>query len=127
MRSLDINPPRILSQRFLTTIAVLIFGAIAVNELTSSIINNDTIGLVYIGLGVLLFIALLKILNDWRSGVLLFLAWLLFEDFARKFLGNNVVMFFGKDVLALLLYLSFYKACLRDKIKIFHAPFRLPL
>jgi hypothetical protein len=30
--------------------------------------------------------------NNWRNGVYLFLAWLLFEDFARKFLGNDMVI-----------------------------------
>src|SRR5437899_6647772 len=40
------------------------------------------------------------ILNNWRHGVYLFLAWLLFEDFARKFLGNNMAIYFAKDFLA---------------------------
>ena len=38
-------------------------------------------------------------LRDWRNGFYVFLVWLLFEDLVRKFLGNNLAIYFGKDVL----------------------------
>ena len=37
------------------------------------------------------------ILKDWRRGFVFFIAWLLFEDFARKYLGNGTVLW-QKDV-----------------------------
>jgi len=37
--------------------------------------------------------------------------------FARKYLGNNLAMFFAKDVLVVLVYISFYVAKKRRKGK----------
>jgi hypothetical protein len=53
-------------------------------------------------------IVLFQTLKNWRTGVILFIAWMLFEDLARKYLGNNMAVYFGKDVLAAACYLSFY-------------------
>jgi hypothetical protein len=53
-------------------------------------------------------IALVQTFKNWRTGVILFIAWMLFEDLARKYLGNNMAVYFGKDVLAVSCYLSFY-------------------
>ena len=39
-------------------------------------------------------------LADWRTGFYLFIVWLLFEDFVRKYMGNSTALFFGKDFLA---------------------------
>src|ERR1700722_3090945 len=58
----------------------------------------------------LLFVAgavAVAILDDWRRGFYILVAWILFEDFVRKYLGNNMAIFFGKDVLAIVLYISF--------------------
>ena len=57
---------------------------------------------------------MIAILNDWRRGVYLFVGWILFEDFARKYLGNNMAIYFAKDALAIILYLSFFRARLRQ-------------
>src|SRR5256886_8243267 len=67
------------------------------------------------------------ILNNWRHGVYLFLAWLLFEDFARKFLGNNMAIYFAKDVLVAVVYLSFFIASRRKEVALFRPPFLVPL
>lgn len=53
-------------------------------------------------------IVLFQTLKNWRIGVIFFIAWMLFEDLARKHLGNNMAVYFGKDVLAAACYLSFY-------------------
>jgi hypothetical protein len=55
-------------------------------------------------------VAGLAILVNWRNGTYFFLCWLLFEDFARKFLGNNMAIYFAKDVLLLFVYASFFVA-----------------
>jgi hypothetical protein len=67
------------------------------------------------------------ILNSWRRGLTIFLAWLLFEDLVRKYLGNNMALYFGKDVLAAVFYLSFFTAIRRGNIRLFKPPFRVPL
>jgi hypothetical protein len=50
------------------------------------------------------------IISDWRSGVYLFLVWLLFEDLVRKYMGNNMTIYFTKDALVGVTYLAFVKA-----------------
>src|ERR1700676_108174 len=57
---------------------------------------------------ILASIVLIQTLKNWRRGVLFFLVWMLFEDLVRKNLGNNMAVYFGKDVLAAACYLSFY-------------------
>ena len=66
-------------------------------------------------------------LNNWRVGVLLFIFWLLFEDLARKYLGNGLLLFFGKDVLAAIAYLSLWRAKRRGEVPWFRPPFIVPL
>ncbi len=67
------------------------------------------------------------ILNSWRNGVYFFLTWLLFEDFARKFLGNNMAIYFVKDFLALVVYISFLAAFRRKEVTSFRPPFLGPV
>src|SRR6267378_5952415 len=67
------------------------------------------------------------ILNNWRNGLYFFLIWLLFEDFARKYLGNNMAIFFAKDVLAAFVYLSFFLAYRRKEVTSFRPPFLVPV
>jgi hypothetical protein len=40
------------------------------------------------------------ILNDWRKGLYMFFGWLFVEYLARKYLGNNMAMFFEQAVQA---------------------------
>lgn len=55
------------------------------------------------------------------------MSWLLFEDFVRKFLGNNMAIYFGKDLLVLVVYISFFMAVRRKEVTIFRPPFLVPL
>ncbi len=66
-------------------------------------------------------------LQNWRTGFYLFLVWLLFEDLFRKFLGNNMFIYFGKDILVGITYLSFLVALKRRLEPRFRAPFGVPL
>ena len=79
------------------------------------------------GLSLVIVALVVHILNDWRSGVLLFLLWLLFEDLARKYLGNSMTVYFAKDFLVAIAYLSFYLAKRRREVDIFKFPFLVPL
>src|SRR5882724_6874423 len=79
-------------------------------ELTSWIVAGSDRTLIMFGLSLVVCALVIQILNDWRTGVLLFLIWLLFEDLARKYLGNSMIVFFAKDFLVGIVYLSFYFA-----------------
>ncbi len=46
-------------------------------------------------------------LASWRTGLYLFLGWLVLEDLLRKYLGNNMVLYFGKDALFALVVASY--------------------
>lgn len=69
----------------------------------------------------------LSILANWRMGLYLFLAWLILEDFARKFMGNNMLVYFGKDILVAIVYLAFLFARKRRSVAFFRPPFWVPL
>jgi hypothetical protein len=96
-------------------------------ELAQYILAGDFTGLAYIALGAVVVASLTAILSRWRTGLYVFLAWLVFEDLARKYLGNNMVIYFGKDALVAMVYLSFFLAYRRKEIQTFRLPFRLPI
>jgi hypothetical protein len=96
-------------------------------ELTSWIVAGSDQMLIMFGLSLVVCALVIQILNDWRTGVLLFLIWLLFEDLARKYLGNSMTVYFAKDFLIGVAYISFSIAKHRRRVENFKIPFRLPL
>jgi hypothetical protein len=92
-----------------------------------AIINNDPNSLAYLALVFLGGSVVVAVLNDWRRGLYFFVSWLLFEDFARKYLGNNMAIYFGKDFLVLLLYVSFFRERRMKRMERFKIPFQMPL
>ena len=96
-------------------------------ELASWIVAGSDQNLMMFGLSLVVVALVVHILNDWRSGVLVFLVWLLFEDLARKYLGNSMTVYFAKDFLVAIAYLSFYFAKRRGDVELFKAPFLVPL
>ena len=66
-----------------------------------------------------------KILSNWRLGFYSFLIWLLFEDLVRKYLGNNMAIYFAKDVLVGLTYIALFVDIRRGRATTFRPPFRL--
>lgn len=96
-------------------------------ELASWIVAGSDQMLIFFGLGIAVLAVMIHILNDWRSGVLLFLLWILFEDLARKYLGNSMTVYFAKDFLVGVAYLSFYMAKRRREVDNFRPPFIVPL
>ncbi len=81
--------------------------------------------LVIAGLVVLLLMG--RVLGNWRNGVLVFLAWLLFEDLVRKYMGNNMTVYFAKDVLVAVVYASFLRAAKSEALPKFRPPFLFSL
>lgn len=69
----------------------------------------------------------LAVLVRWRMGILLFLFWLTFEDLLRKYLGNNMYIYFVKDVLLAVVYGAFLVGVMRGREKIFRPKFWVPL
>jgi hypothetical protein len=114
-------------RRPLIVFGFLVVGAFAAYEISQYVINDDITSLVYAALCFVGAGVIVAILNDWRNGVYFFLSWLLFEDFARKFLGNNMAIYFAKDFLVLVVYLSFFAAFRRKEVPLFRLPFLMPL
>lgn len=104
--------------------ALAVFGAY---EAAGFILAGDMAGLVYVGLAFVLAAFVIAMLNNWRRGLYIFFAWLLFEDFARKYLGNNMAIYFAKDFLVGIVYLSFFLAWRRKEIQTFRPPFLIPV
>jgi hypothetical protein len=111
------------SGRNLLTVALI---ALAAYGCANFIIAGDLVGLYYGGLVVLGLVALVAILKDWRKGVYAFVAWIAVEDLIRKYLGNNMIIYFAKDFLALVLYLSFFIARRSTLTKVYRPPFLIP-
>jgi hypothetical protein len=106
---------------------VLIFAA-AAYEFSELVVAGDLMGFAYIGLLVVGGIFIIAILNNWRNGVYFFFSWLLFEDLARKYLGNNMAVYFAKDLLVAFVYISFILAVRRKKtVRIVRPPFFIPV
>ncbi|HLZ12502.1 MAG TPA: hypothetical protein VKP58_07940 [Candidatus Acidoferrum sp.] len=104
--------------------AMAIVGAY---EAANFILAGDTVGLVYVALAFVVGAFVIAMLNDFRRGLYIFLVWLLFEDFFRKYLGNDMLIFFAKDFLVAVVYLSFFLAWRRKQIQSFKPPFLMPL
>src|SRR5580698_2276274 len=97
-------------RRRLLGFGTLVVGAFAAYEAAQYVINGDITGLAYAALCLAGVAVVVAILHSWRNGVYFFLSWLLFEDFVRKFLGNNMAIYFAKDFLVLIVYISFFVA-----------------
>jgi hypothetical protein len=116
-----------LLRRPLLVFGTMVVGAFAAYEAAQYVINDDMTGLAYAVMCIAGGAVVVAILNNWRNGVYFFLSWLLFEDFARKFLGNNMAIYFAKDFLVLVVYISFFAAFRRKEATIFRPPFLMPL
>ena len=111
----------------LLTIGTLVVGALAAYQAAQYVIRDDFSGMAYAGMAIVGGAIVIGILNNWRNGVYFFLSWLLFEDFTRKFLGNNMAIYFAKDFLALVAYISFLASLRRKEMTSFRPPFLWPV
>jgi hypothetical protein len=129
MRSLANALPSGLRRGPLLTAGFLIFGLLVAYLVSGFIITNDTTTLALVGIAFVGGAIVVAVLNNWRHGVYFFLAWLLFEDFARKYLGNNMAIYFAKDILLAAVYLSFFTAYRRKEknIQVIRPPFLMAL
>src|ERR1700688_4805156 len=108
----------------------LVMGLIVLGvtwEMATWIVAGSDQTAIMFGLGVVGCALVVYILKDWRSGVVLFMLWLLYEDLARKYLGNSMIVFFAKDFLVGIAYISFWMAKRRRQVEILKIPFLVPL
>jgi hypothetical protein len=94
-------------------------------EAGQEILAGNIRALEFAALGVAACAIAVIILRNWRAGFYSFLVWMLAEDFVRKYMGNGTLLFFGKDLLLGLVYLSLFLEIRRGKEKWFRAPFLL--
>jgi hypothetical protein len=111
----------------LVVLGFLVFFVVAADQAAKYIIAGDINSLALVALAAVGCAFVVVMLNNWRNGLYFFLLWLLFEDFARKFLGNNMAIYFAKDFLVAVVYLSFFLAYRRKKVASFRPPFLVPL
>src|SRR5215468_10813504 len=93
----SINPPRYTLRGNNLTVSLVVFGLVAAYFIAGYIIKEDISELSYIALACAACGLAVRILNNWRQGVTVFLIWILSEDLVRKYLGNNMAVYFGKD------------------------------
>ena len=91
-----------------------------------SVINGeDERALIFAAVGLAGCFVVVTILRNWRTGFYLFLVWMLFEDLFRKYMGNGPALFFGKDILVALVYISLFAEIRRRREKSFRPHFLL--
>ena len=104
---------------------LFVFAVWAAWQAGNEVASDNVKILEFVALGFLACAIGVAILRSWRAGFYFFLVWMLFEDLARKYMGNSLVLFFGKDVLLLLVYISFLRDVRLGRAKSFRPPFLL--
>ena len=129
MRLLAQSFPMSLRRGPLFAVGFFVFAMIIAYELAGYIINDDVTSLAFVAMAFVGGAIILAILHNWQNGVYFFLAWLLFEDLARKFLGNNMAIYFAKDFLLAIVYMSFFIAYRRKEkdLEVLRPPFLMAL
>ena len=117
--------PRIPAMRNQALIGISLFllGLWLAWEIGGKIVANDVRTMEFATLGLAACAVAVTTLRNWRAGFYFFLVWMLFEDLVRKYMGNNLELFFGKDILLGLVFVSLYVAIRRRREKAFRPPF----
>ena len=102
-----------------------VFALLAGWQIAGIIAANDIRALLFVAIAVAGCAAAVAILNNWRRGFYLFFVWMMCEDLVRKYTGNSLFLFFGKDVLLAVIYVSFFAAFRKGREKVFRPPFLL--
>ena len=121
---LNTRIPEIRNQA-LIGVGLFVFAIWAAWQAGNEVASENTRVLEFVALGFAACAIAVAILRSWRTGFYFFLVWMLFEDMARKYMGNNLALFFGKDILLLLVYISFFRDVRLGRAKSFRPPFLL--
>ena len=108
---------------FIQLVLVLLAAYLA----AQAVANDDLMVLLLLGALPLALAVIIAVISDWRRGLYAFVFWILFEDIIRKYSGNNMAVFFAKDALVIILYLSFFRAREAKNLEKFRPPFRAAL
>jgi len=93
----------------------------------TNIVSADLQPVILAGIVAAGAVLVVQILKNWRSGLYLFIVGMFLEDLPRKYLGNGTVLFFGKDLLLAIVYVSFLIDLRKMKGKRFHPACLIPL
>lgn len=120
---------RIPAMRNQALITVMLFGMSIwlAYEIGGRIAGEDLRSIEFFAFIVAGCVVAVAILRNWRHGFYMFLVWLMFEDLARKYMGNGLALFFGKDILVGLVYISLLIAIRKGRAKAFRPPFLISL
>ena len=91
------------------------------------IVAGDTRSLLIAAIGAAGLALFILVLKDWRNGIYCFFVWLIFEDLIRKFAGNGFAVFFAKDIIIGMTYLSMLVALRERRLPTFKSPFFVAL
>jgi hypothetical protein len=105
--------------------SLLVLSLWAAYEVGGKIASGDLHTIAFVAFGFAGCVLAVTIVRNWRAGFYSFLTWLLFEDLVRKYMGNNMALFFGKDVLAFLTYVSLFAAVRAGRERSFRPKFLL--
>ena len=103
----------------------VVLAALAAYECAQLIVNDDRVFLYYVGLAILGIATFLATLRNWRTGLYCFITWIVVEDLIRKYLGNNMLIYFAKDFLVVAVYLSFFMSRRFTCTKLYKPRFRV--
>lgn len=120
---MNVNNTSLLKGQAAIGLSVLVLGLWVAYEIGGKIATNDFGPLEFGALGIIAFGVAISIIKNWRTGFYMFLVWLLFEDLVRKYLGNNMAIYFGKDILVGLVYISLFAQVRRRHEKLFRPSF----
>src|SRR5579864_5957923 len=114
-----------LPRRMVVSFVFFVLALSIAFTLGTYIVRDDFASLAFTGLALAGSAIVVVVINSWRSGLYIFLVWILFEDLARKFLGNNMAIYFAKDALLLIIYVCFIAAYRRKNrdLETFRPPF----
>lgn len=94
----------------------------------SKLIVEDNLGeLLVLGAAIMFCAIALWIMGRWTRGLYVFLFCLVFEDFARKYLGNSTALFFAKDLVLGITYLSVLRTVYLKRFPTFRPYFRITI
>jgi hypothetical protein len=115
--------PSVVRNQTVITVALWTLALSAAWYVGGFIARDDLNAIAYSLIVLVICVIGMAILRNWRSGFYVFVVWLLFEDLARKYMGNSTIMFFGKDLLVGITYVSFLIAVHRGRAARFRPPF----
>ena len=109
--------------RLVRTIAMMVGLFYFTYTVAQWVITDNTTYMTLCVVGVLGVMMTMAILKDWRSGLVIFLCWLVLEDTIRKYFGNSIIIFFAKDAILGITYFSMLLARRKNQLLIFKPPF----